>query len=159
MPYFEDMKIGDRRDTGSFAFTADNIKAFAIKFDPQPFHLDEEAARTSIFGGLAASGWHVAAVWMKMMVASMQREIAERHARGEPVVLSGPSPGFENLKWIKPVLAGDTVTYGSEVKALRTLESRPQWGLAEFYNTGVNQHGDLVFSFTGKAFVPRRPTT
>jgi acyl dehydratase len=159
MPYFEEMKIGDRRDSGSFVFTADNIKAFAIKFDPQPFHLDEEAGRSSIFGGLAASGWHVAAAWMKMMVASMQREIAELRARGEQVVLSGPSPGFEDLKWIKPVLAGDTVTYGSEVTALRALESRPQWGLAEFLNTGVNQRGELVFSFTGKAFVPRRPTT
>ena len=88
MPYFEEMKIGDRRDSGSFVFTADNIKAFAIKFDPQPFHLDEEAGRSSIFGGLAASGWHVAAAWMKMMVASMQREIAELRARGEQVVLS-----------------------------------------------------------------------
>lgn len=157
MPYFEEMKIGDRRDLGTFTFTPENIKAFAEKFDPQPFHLDEEAGRKSPFGGLAASGWHVAAAWMKLTVANFKREAEARAARGEPEVLGGPSPGFEDLKWIKPVLAGDTLTYGSEVSALRLSESRPQWGLAEFRNTGVNQRGELVFSFTGKAFVPRRP--
>jgi acyl dehydratase len=157
MQYFEEMKIGDRLELGSFTFTPENIKAFAVKFDPQPFHLDEEAGRKSVFGGLAASGWHVAAAWMKLTVASFKREAEARAARGEPVVLGGPSPGFEDLKWIKPVLAGDTLTYDTQVSSLRSLDSRPQWGLAEFYNTGVNQRGELAFSFKGKAFVPRRP--
>lgn len=159
MHYFEEMKVGDRRELGSFTFTPENIKAFAEKFDPQPFHLDEEAGRKSPFGGLAASGWHVAAAWMKLTVADLNRGAEAQIARGEPPVLGGPSPGFENMKWIKPVLAGDTLTYDTQVSSLRPSGSRPQWGLAEFHNTGVNQRGELVFSFTGKAFVPRRPTT
>lgn len=159
MQYFEEMKIGDRRELGSFTFTPENIKAFAEKFDPQPFHLDEEAGRKSPFGGLAASGWHVAAAWMKLTVADFKREAEAQVARGEPAVLGGPSPGFENMKWIKPVLAGDTLTYDTQVSSLRPSGSRPQWGLAEFHNNGINQRGELVFSFTGKAFVPRRPTT
>ena len=157
MPYFEDIKIGDRRETGSFTFTADEIKAFALQFDPQPFHLDEEAGRKSVFGGLAASGWHVAAIYMKLTVASSQRDAAERLARGEKPVVSGPSPGFRELKWSKPVLAGDTLAYASEVVATRALESRPEWGLVNFYNTGINQRGELAFSFIASAFVTRRP--
>lgn len=156
MPYFEDIKIGDRRETGSFKFVAEDIKKFAAKFDPQPFHLDEEAGRKSVFGGLAASGWHVAAIWMRLTVANFQREAAAAVARGEQPIASGPSPGFEQLKWIKPVLAGDTVTFVSEVSSLRPLDSRPQWGLAGFHNTGTNQRGELVFSFMAKAFIPRR---
>ena len=157
MPYYEDIEIGDRRESGSFTFTPDNIKAFAAKFDPQPFHLDEEAGRKSVFGGLAASGWHVAAVYMKLTVASFKREAEEAIARGEKPVLSGPSPGFRELKWLKPVLAGDTLTYASEVVAKRTLESRPQWGLVSFRNTGINQRGELAFSFIAQAFIPRQP--
>jgi len=157
MPYFDDIKIGDRRELGSFTFTPENIKAFAAKFDPQPFHLDEEAGRKSVFGGLAASGWHVAAVYMKLTVASFQREGAAMIARGEKPVASGPSPGFRDLKWIKPVLAGDTLTYASEVTSMRPLESRPQFGFVGFYNTGVNQRGELAFSFEGSVFALRRP--
>ncbi len=158
MKYFEDIKPGDRRELGSFTFTADLIKAFASKYDPQPFHLDEEAGRKSIFGGLAASGWHVCAVYMKLTVANFKRETAEIVARGGKPILTGPSPGFRDLKWIKPVLAGDTLTFASEVTAMRPLESRPGWGMINFYNTGVNQRGELVFSFVGAAFTPRRPT-
>ncbi len=157
MPYFDDIKIGDRRELGSFTFTPENIKAFAVKFDPQPFHLDEEAGRKSVFGGLAASGWHVAAAYMKLTVASFQREAQALIARGEKPVVSGPSPGFRDLKWIKPVLAGDTLTYASEVTSMRPLESRPQFGFVGFYNTGVNQRGELAFSFNGSVFAPRRP--
>jgi acyl dehydratase len=159
MPYFEDIKIGDRRELGSFTFTPENIKAFATKFDPQPFHLDEEAGRKSVFGGLAASGWHVAAVYMKLTVASTQREAEAGIARGEKPVAYGPSPGFRDLKWIKPVLAGDTLTYTTEVASMRPLESRPQFGFVSFYNTGVNQRGELAFSFVGSVFAQRRSTT
>jgi acyl dehydratase len=157
MPYFEDIKIGDKRELGSFTFTADNIVAFARQFDPQPFHLDEEAGRKSIFKGLAASGWHVSAVCMKLLVAYFQREAKERAARGEPPIINGPSPGFTELKWIKPVLAGDTVTYVSEVTAMRPLASRPEWGLVNFFNTGVNQRGERVYSFVASGFVARKP--
>jgi acyl dehydratase len=157
MPYFEDIEIGDRNETGSFTFTPENIKAFAAKFDPQPFHLDEVAGRKSVFGGLTASGWHVAAVNMKLLVARFKREAEELIARGEKPVVSGPSPGFRELKWLKPVLAGDTLTYASEVVAKRTLESRPEWGLVSFKNTGINQRGELAYSFIAQAFMPRRP--
>ena len=156
MSYFEDIKAGDVRPLGSYTFTAENIKEFARKFDPQPFHLDEEAGR-DVFGGLAASGWHVSAAWMKVMVATFKRDAAERIARGEPVASPGPSPGFRNLKWIKPVLAGDTVSYQWEVMSMRTSEKRPEWGLLQSLNTGINQHGVLVFSFEATVFLPRKP--
>ncbi|MBI3701990.1 MAG: MaoC family dehydratase [Afipia sp.] len=159
MPYFEDMKIGDRREMGSFTFTPDLIKKFAAQFDPQPFHLDEEAGRKSVFGGLAASGWHVAAVYMRLTVESFKREAQAAIARGEKPVVSGPSPGFRELKWVRPVLAGDTLTYSSEIIAKRPLDSRPQWGLVNFSNTAFNQRGELAFSFLGSAFMPRKPAT
>src|SRR6266702_1709012 len=118
MRFFEDIEIGARREVGSFTFTADDIKKFATQFDPQRFHLDEEEGRKSLFGGLAASGWHVAAVCMKLLLAardSLRRQPLavgdqELHAdRGEQVAVWGPSPGFRELRWIKPVLAGDTI--------------------------------------------------
>lgn len=157
MRFLEDMTIGDRREVGTFTFTADSIKTFAAQFDPQPFHLDEEAGRQSLFGGLAASGWHIAAVCMKLMVADAQREAAEAAKRGDQVAVGGPSPGFRELRWLKPVLAGDTITYYKQVENLRPSDSRPQWGIMQARNTGINQRGEVVFSFLATAFVPRRP--
>ena len=142
--------------TGSFTFTAELIKRFAAQFDPQPFHLDEAAGRNSLFGGLAASGWHVASVCMKLLVADRQRQVAEARARGETIAVWGPSPGFRELRWIKPVLAGDTISFASEVESLRTSDKRPEWGILQARNTGTNQRGELVFSFLATAFVPRR---
>ena len=156
MSFFEDIEIGRRRELGSFTFTAEDIKRFARRFDPQRFHLSEEEGRNSLFGGLAASGWHVASVCMKMIVADGQRAAREMAARGETVAVWGPSPGFRELRWLKPVLAGDTISFASEVVSLRTSESRPQWGLVQARNTGTNQHGELVFSILATAFVPRR---
>jgi acyl dehydratase len=154
--YFEDMEVGQHRDLGSFIFTAELIKAFASQFDPQPFHLDEKEGRKSLFGGLAASGWHIASVWMKLAVAEGQREAADAIARGEKPAMWGPSPGFRDLRWLKPVLAGDTVSYASEVESLRASRSRPEWGIMQTRNTGTNQRGELVFSFLGSVFVRRR---
>jgi acyl dehydratase len=156
MYFFEEIEIGDRRQIGSFTFTAELIKKFAAQFDPQPFHLDEEAGRKSLFGGLAASGWHVGSVCMKMLVANRQREVAEARARGEEVAVWGPSPGFRELRWIKPVLAGDTISFASEIESLRASDKRPQWGIVQARNTGTNQRGELVFSFLATAFAPRR---
>jgi acyl dehydratase len=144
MPFFEDMAIGQRREVGSFTFTAEAIKKFAAQFDPQRFHLDEQEGRRSLFGGLAASGWHVGSVCMKLL------------ARGEEVAVWGPSPGFRELRWIKPVLAGDTVSFASEVESMRLSEKRPEWGILQVRNTGTNQRGELVFSVLATAFVPRR---
>jgi acyl dehydratase len=156
MRFFEDMKVGQRREIGSFTFTAELIKTFAAQFDPQPFHLDEEAGRQSLFGGLAASGWHVGSVCMKLLVADAQRQAAEAAARGEAVAIWGPSPGFRDLRWIKPVLAGDTIGYASEIETVRTSEKRPEWGIVQARNTGTNQRGELVYSLLATAFVPRR---
>jgi acyl dehydratase len=156
MPFFEDIKVGLRRELGSFTFTPELIKKFAAQFDPQPFHLDEEAGRKSLFGGLAASGWHVGSVCMKLLVADGQRQAAEAAARGEPVAVWGPSPGFNDLRWLRPVLAGDTISYASEVESARTSEKRPEWGIVQARNSGTNQRGELAFSLLATAFVPRR---
>jgi acyl dehydratase len=156
MRFFEDIQIGDRRELGSFTLTAEDIKRFASQFDPQRFHLDEEAGRKSLFGGLAASGWHIAAVCMKLLVADGKRLAAEAAARGEPVAVGGPSPGFRELRWIRPVLAGDTISYSSQVETKRTSSSRPEWGILQGRNTGTNQRGEVVFSFLATGFVPRR---
>ncbi|MDB5519735.1 MAG: dehydratase [Tardiphaga sp.] len=156
MPFFEDIKVGLRRELGSFTFTPELIKKFAAQFDPQPFHLDEEAGRKSLFGGLAASGWHVGSVCMKLLVADGQRQAAEAAARGEPVAVWGPSPGFNDLRWLRPVLAGDTISYASEVESTRASEKRPEWGIVQARNSGTNQRGELAFSLLATAFVPRR---
>jgi acyl dehydratase len=156
MRFFEDIEVGQRREVGSFTFTAEGIKTFAAQFDPQRFHLDEVEGRNSLFGGLAASGWHVAAVCMKLMVADGQRLAREAALRGEQVAVWGPSPGFRELRWLKPVLAGDTVSFASEVEQRRTSGSRPEWGILQIRNTGANQRGEPAFSFLATAFVPRR---
>jgi acyl dehydratase len=159
MRFFEDMRIGERREVGSFTFTAEDIKRFARQFDPQRFHLSEEEGRNSPFGALAASGWHVAAACMKLLVTDTQRLDREAAARGEEVATGGPSPGFRELRWIKPVLAGDTIAFACEIETLRTSEKRPQWGIVQIRNSGTNQRGEPVFSFLGTAFVPRRKAT
>jgi acyl dehydratase len=156
MHFFEDLEVGQRRDLGSFTFTAEAIKAFAAKFDPQRFHLSEEEGRKSLFGGLAASGWHVGSACMKLLVADGQRRASEAAARGEKVAVWGPSPGFRELRWIKPVLACDTISFASEIESLRESSSRSGWGILEARHSGTNQRGELVFSMLAIAFVPRR---
>jgi acyl dehydratase len=156
MHFFEDIEIGQRRELGSFTFTAELIKKFAIQFDPQRFHLDEEEGRNSLFGGLAASGWHVGSVCMKLLVADGQRQAREAAARGQTVATWGPSPGFRDLRWIKPVLANDTIHFASAIETRRLSEKRPEWGILEVRNTGTNQRGEPVFSMLATAFVPRR---
>ncbi|MBI4276122.1 MAG: MaoC family dehydratase [Rhizobiales bacterium] len=157
MIYLEDVRIGDKADLGRHTFTAGEIKSFAKRFDPQPFHLDETAAARSHFGRLCASGWHTAAVLMRHKIAYLQRQEAEQRVRGEPLAGYGPSPGFRDLKWLKPVYAGDTLTYATEPMETRVSESRLGWGLMFSLNTGINQNGELVFSFISIEFVERRP--
>jgi acyl dehydratase len=93
---------------------------------------------------------------MKLLVADGQRQMQQAAARGEKIVLWGPSPGFRDLRWLKPVLAGDTIAYASEVASKRVSEKRPEWGIVEARNTGTNQRGELAFSLLATAFVPRR---
>jgi len=156
MQFFEDIQIGDRREVGSHTFTAEAIKRFAAKFDPQPFHLDEEEGRKSLLGGLAASGWHIGSVCMSMIVADGRRLAQEAVARGDKPAVWGPSPGFRDLRWIKPVLAGDTITFACEVVGKRVSASRAGWGLLEARFTGTNQRGEETFSVISTAFVPLR---
>lgn len=156
MRFFEDIVIGDKREIGSYTFTAPDIKTFAARFDPQPFHMDEKAAARSHFGKLAASGWHTAAVHMRLLVLHHRRLDAESTARGEKSARTGPSPGFKNLKWIKPVYVGDTITYGGEIIEKRESGSRPGWGIIRGRNYGTNQNGELVFEFESAAFVEMR---
>ena len=158
MKFWEDIAVGERFEIGRHTFTADDIKAFARRYDPQAFHLDEEAAAKSHFGALCASGWHTAATWMRLMVEHSKREDAAMRARGEPVAALGPSPGFRELKWLKPVYAGDTVTYAREIVDKRASNSRPGWGLISIRNSGTNQKGEPVISFVSVAFVERRKT-
>jgi len=157
MKYFEDIRVGDRYALGSHIFTAGDIKSFATRFDPQTFHVDETAAKQSHFGGLIASGWHTAAIWMRLMVAYRRREMEAARARGEPVAAIGPALGFRDLKWPQPVYVGDTVDYASEVVETRRSESRPDLGLLSILSTGVNQDGETVISFISTTFVERRP--
>lgn len=152
--FFEEIEIGESHELGSFVFTTEEIIAFARAFDPQPFHMDDAAARSSSFGRLAASGWHTASVWMATMVAHRKRQIAATPGKAPRL---GPSPGFKNLRWSRPVFVGDRITYSSTVIQTRTSASRPQWGLFFHRNAGVNQHGEEVFSFEGCVFVERKP--
>lgn len=154
--YLDEVEEGRVVDLGSYAFTRENVLEFARKFDPQPFHVDDAAAARGPFGKLAASGWHTAAGWMKCYVATNDAAIAARRAAGEHWVASGPSPGFTNLRWTKPVFPGDTVRYRSTITGKREMASRPKWGLVMSMNEGHNQNGDLVFSFEGKVLVARR---
>ena len=156
MKFWEEIAVGERAEIGRYTFTTDNIKDFARRFDPQPFHLDEAAAARSHFGALCASGWHTASVWMRLMVDYQGRENEARAARGEPSATLGPSPGFRELKWLKPVYVGDTVSYSTEVIEKRASNSRPEWGLMSIRNSGVNQKDEPVISFISVAFVERR---
>jgi acyl dehydratase len=153
--WFEEIAIGERREIGAHGFTAEEIVRFARAYDPQPFHIDAEAAKASQFGALCASGWHTAAIWMKLNVADIA---ARAKAAGiDPAAVMGPSPGFQDLVWSKPVYAGDTIAFDSTVVEKRPLASRPAFGLVTHRNTGRNQAGQQVFAFTGHVFVRRRP--
>ena len=156
MKFFEDIQVGERIELGRHTFGAAEIKSFAARFDPQAFHMDEAAAARSHFGALCASGWHTAATWMRLMVEHQRRDDEARRARGEPVAELGPSPGFRDLKWLKPVYVGDTVEYAMEIVETRPSNSRPDWGLITIRNTGVNQRSEPVISFVSVAFVQRR---
>lgn len=156
MKYFDDLRVGDLLMTGSHTFNAEEIKSFATRFDPQLFHMDEEAAAKSHFGALCASGWHTAAAWMRLMI-DQQREIVDAMTvRGETIPKRGPALGLRDLKWLKPVYVGDTITYRSEVTELRVSNSRPGFGLLTLLTTGVNQEGAAVISFYSTTFAERR---
>jgi acyl dehydratase len=152
MSAYAAIAVGDTFDYGSHTFTAEEIKTFAGAFDPQPFHIDEEAGSNSQFGGLVASGWHTAAMMMKLRVAYMTRAVEMARSMDTPVIRFGPSPGFDDLKWLKPVYAGDTISYVDKVVAKRETRSRPGWAIVSMETTGTNQKGEVVFSVVGHVF-------
>lgn len=145
--YLEDFEVGQVFTTGSLHVAAADIVRFATEFDPQPFHLDEAAAGRSIFDGLAASGWHTAALTMRLLIDS------EFRIAGGLIGL-----GFEELRWPRPVRAGDELRVRSEVLEKRESKSRPRQGLVKMRNATVNQHDEPVQIAVGTLIVPRRPS-
>ncbi len=156
-PYLEDLEVGSTVELGSVTFTPEAIVRFAKVYDPQAFHVDPEGARRSLFGGLCASGWHTGSAWMRLMIDHRRRSHAAALARGQRPAALGPSPGFKNLRWVKPVYAGDTIAYRTTLTDARPSASRPGWGIASHRNSGTNQHGEEVFSFEGAVLWQRRP--
>lgn len=153
MSYFDDLEIGRSVELGRHRFEAEDIKRFAAQYDPQLFHLDEEAAAASLLGGLCASGWHTAAVAMRLGVDHRMAEANERRMKGMSEPKLGPSPGFKNLRWLKPVYASQTIRFTQTVTAKRKSASRPGWGLVEATTTGFNEKDEPVFSYEGTVFV------
>ena len=151
LPFLGEAEIGAVRDLGPYAFHARDIVAFARAYDPQAFHLDDAAAKRTHFGGLCASGWHTAAAYMNRLLTTRARDRAYTAERG-PVPESGSSPGFRNLRWLKPVYAGDTIRFSTRLTDRRASASRPGWGLAFARNEGVNQRGEPVFRFEMTVF-------
>jgi acyl dehydratase len=144
--YLEDFEPGQRYGSPRMRIDADGIKRFAAEFDPQPFHLDEDRARASIFQGLAASGWHTAAVTMRLLVDGDLRP-----AGG----LVGA--GFDEFRWPRPVRPGDELRVESEVLDVRPSRSRPDRGLIKVRTTTFNQNDEPVQVTVGHLVVPRRP--
>jgi acyl dehydratase len=144
--FFEDFRPGDLTDTGSVMVTREEILAFARQFDPQPFHVNEEAARQSPYGGLIASGWHTAALCMRLIVSLLG-----------PGSGSLGSPGVDELRWLKPVRPGDELSVGVEVLEATPSRSKLDRGLVKLRYTMRNQNGEDVMTMIALGLVLRRP--
>ena len=142
--YFDDLRVGQRFETGTHTITEDDIKAFATSFDPQPFHLDDALARTSVFGGLAASGWHTAAITMRLLVD-----------------LGIPAGGLIGtgceVSWPRPTRPGDTLRATSEVIEITPSRSRNDRGTVVMRSETRNQNGEIVQQLTARMVAFRRP--
>lgn len=147
MRYWEDLQVGEKRRFGAYQVTREEVVAFAQQYDPQPFHLSDEAAAKTHFGRLAASGWHTCAMTMAMLVES---------GRDDPHAGLG-SPGVDELRWIKPVYPGDTLSVETEIIELRPSNSRPELGSFRSRVGVFNQHDEPVMRFTSIVLVARRP--
>lgn len=143
--YLEDLAPGDRFTSGEHALDAAQIIDFATRFDPQPFHLDPEAARRTFFQGLAASGWHTAAITMRLLVES-----------GIPLADGIIGSGGE-IHWPKPTRPGDVLHVESEVVEVIPSRSKPERGMVQMRCETINQHGDVVQRFSPRLVVSRRP--
>lgn len=147
MRHFDDFTIGEKLPLAPCRITRDEMIAFAAEFDPQPFHLDEAVASRTLLGGLAASGWHTCAVFMRMMVDGWLGASA-----------SLGSPGVEAVKWLHPVRPGDELSGHSEVTATRLSRSRPDVGIVSFRHIVVNSHGRAVLEMVNPIMFRRRET-
>jgi acyl dehydratase len=143
---FEDFETGQVLELGSRTVTEEEILAFAREFDPQPFHIDPEAAKDSVFGGLIASGWHTGAMWMRLYVDSLLDGSA---AMG--------SPGIEELRWLAPVRPGDTLTGRLTVLETTPSATRPERGTVRIRGEMLNQDGVTVMAMTSRGHFGRRP--
>jgi acyl dehydratase len=143
--YLEDFAVGQTFGSSTHRVETERVKTFAAEFDPQPFHLDEEAARASMFGGLAASGWHTAAITMRLLVD------CELKPAGGVI-----GAGFEELRWPRPVRPGDELRVQAEVLDVRPSKSRPEQGLIKVRTTTLNQNGEAVQISVGHLIVRRR---
>jgi len=144
--YFEDLPVGFCTSTGSIVIEADDIKQFAQRFDPQPFHLDERAAEKTFFGGLVASGWHTAALTMRLLVTS-----------GLPIAGGVIGAGGE-IQWPRATRPGDTLRVVSEVTAAKVSASHPERGMVTVRSETLNQRNEVVQIMTARLVVPRKPT-
>ena len=143
--WWEDMQPGTVRELGTATVTADEIRAFARQYDPQPFHLDEEAGRRSMFGALCASGWQTCGLAMRLTVDNLLRHTDSKG-----------SPGLESLKWLKPVYPGDLLSLRHTIVDARALRKRPDTGMVRARWELFNQHGDRVMEMEGYGFFGRR---
>jgi acyl dehydratase len=146
MLYFEDFPPGDMRESPPRTLTREEIVAFARQFDPQPFHTDDEAARHTIYGGLLASGWHTAAIVMRLLWETFLKDAA-----------SLGSPGVDEVRWLRPVRPGDTLRARFTVTEARPSSRRPDRGVVRSLSEVFNQHGELVMTMRGLGMYARRP--
>lgn len=143
MLHFEDIVVGSKSSYGSYAVTREEVVEFAGKYDPQPFHLDDEAAAQTYFGRLSASGWHTAAMAMRMMVDNMK--VNRQAGLG--------SPGVDELRWLKPVYPGDTLRVEGEILSKRRSKSRPEMGSFQGRTTVFNQHDVAVMTMVSTGLI------
>ncbi len=146
MRYFEDFAPGQVLELGSRTISRESMLAFAREFDPQPFHVDEEAAKRSIYGGLLASGWHTCSLWMRILCDGLLADTA-----------SLGSPGVDELRWLKSVRPGDTLSVRMTVLEAIPSRSKPDRGLLRSLTEMRNQHGEVVLTARGLSLLGRRP--
>ena len=147
MRYLEDLVVGETASFGAYSVTREEVIEFASRYDPQPFHLSDEAATQTQFGRLAASGWHTAAMTMAMLVA---------HWQAHPQAGLG-SPGLDELRWLRPVYPGDTLRCETTLLDKRASATRPGLGITKSRTTVSNQHGEPVMPFIANGLIRTRP--
>lgn len=150
--WFENVPVDEVFPLGSHTFTAEQIERFAAAYDPQYFHLKDQGAENSQYGGIIASGWHTASVGQRLMINMLTTESDRLRAQGEEPGVAGPSPGFTNMVFKVPVRAGDTIAYTLTVTSKRRSQSLPGWGLLFNLIEAHNQRGELVYSTEIAAF-------